>query len=120
MTPTELKQIREVGGLCIHITLTTDAERVYKSLASRDLKIPTERILLGHIAWIRQMIELGIINVVQWCDTRDMTSDGHTKGSIDRELLLGIMCGQQAHMHPVKSYKRHSAAELPTNKYISF
>ena len=27
----EIKQIREVGGLCIHITLTTDAESVYKS-----------------------------------------------------------------------------------------
>ena len=34
-----------------------------------------------------------------------MTADGHTKGSIDRELLLNLMEGNQKFAHPVKTYK---------------
>eukprot|EP00959_Pyramimonas_sp_CCMP1952_P169371 3537996-Pyramimonas_sp.AAC.1 len=29
-------------------------------------------------------MERGIVRSIQWCDTRDMTADGHTQGSIDR------------------------------------
>ena len=46
-----------------------------------------------------------IIKEVRWCDTRDMTADGHTKGSIDRELLLKLMEGFQKFAHPVKTFK---------------
>ena len=50
------------------------------------------------------MIEGGIAQSAQWCDTRDMTAYGHTKGSIDRELFLQAMAGTQ----PVKrELKRH-------------
>ena len=41
---------------------------------------------------------------MQWCDTRDMTADGHTKGSIDRQLLLEVMVGTQVYKHDVKSF----------------
>eukprot|EP00959_Pyramimonas_sp_CCMP1952_P066467 1387723-Pyramimonas_sp.AAC.1 len=88
LTPTQLKDILELGGLSIKVTLTIDAESVFKSLSSKDLKKPTECTLLGHISWIRQMMERGIVQSIQWCDTRDMTADGHTKRSIDREMLL--------------------------------
>eukprot|EP00959_Pyramimonas_sp_CCMP1952_P070396 1470216-Pyramimonas_sp.AAC.1 len=47
-----------------------------------------ECALLGHISWMRQMMERGIVHSIEWCDTRDMTADGHTKGGIDREMLL--------------------------------
>eukprot|EP00959_Pyramimonas_sp_CCMP1952_P442854 9270591-Pyramimonas_sp.AAC.1 len=40
-------------------------------------------------------MERGIVRSIQWCDTRDMTADGRTKGSIDRELLLQVMGGKQ-------------------------
>ena len=39
------------------------------------------------------------------CDTRDMTADGHTKGSIDRKLLLEVMSGRQQYSHATKEYK---------------
>lgn len=42
LTPAELKHIREHGGLTITVTLTSDAESVYKSLTSKDLHVPTE------------------------------------------------------------------------------
>eukprot|EP00959_Pyramimonas_sp_CCMP1952_P320472 6706519-Pyramimonas_sp.AAC.1 len=88
--------MREVGGLAINVSLTIDAESVYKALSSKDLKIPTERALLGHISWIRELMDIGIVHDAQWCDTRDMTADGHTKGSVDRELLLEVMSGTQS------------------------
>ena len=52
LTPEQLKYIREHGGLYIKAVLTTDAESVYKSWASRDLEVPTEKTLLGHASWI--------------------------------------------------------------------
>ena len=107
LKPEELKLIRERGGLCILVTLTTDAESVFKSLTSRDLKVPTEKTLLGHVSWIRELMQLGLIRALQWCDTRDMTADGHTKGCIDRKLLLQVMSGSLTMDHPVKTFCPH-------------
>eukprot|EP00959_Pyramimonas_sp_CCMP1952_P000884 17616-Pyramimonas_sp.AAC.1 len=58
--------------------------------------MPTERTLLGYIMWIRRMMERGIVHSVQWCDTRGMTEYGHTKESIDRDMLLLVMSGMQS------------------------
>ena len=104
LSPEALKNLRELGGLCISVVLTIDAESVYKSLTSRDLKVPTEKTLLGHVSWLRECLDLGIIRKLQWCDTRDMTADGHTKGSIDRELLLKVMSGSQSYSHDLKTF----------------
>jgi hypothetical protein len=108
-TPTELKNFREIGGLRMKVVLTLDAESVYKSLTSRDLKVPTERTLLGHVSWVREMLKLKLIEAIQWCDTRDMTADGHTKGSIERNLLLDLMIGKQKYQHEVKRYSPYRA-----------
>ena len=99
--------VREQGGLALTITLTTDAESVYKSLTSRDLKVPTGKTLLGHVSWIRELVAIGVIQHVQWCDTRDMTADGHTKGCVDRTLLLQLMQGHQEYHHSVKTHTPH-------------
>ena len=114
LTPTQLKNILEIGGLSIKVTLTIDAESVFKSLSSKDLKKPTECTLLGHISWIRQMLERGIVHSVQWCDTRDMSADGHTKGSIDRDLLYKVMNGEQTFKYDLKKHVPFRAAQ--TNK----
>ena len=84
--------------------MTIDAESVYKSLTSKDLKTPTENTLLGHVAWLRELLDLGIIEKLCWCDTRDMTADGHTKGSIDREPLIRLMKGYQTFSYETKTY----------------
>jgi hypothetical protein len=107
----ELKKFREEGGLKLQVNMTTDAESVYKSLTSRDLKAPTEKTLLGHVCWIRELLQLRLIETIQWCDTRDMTADGHTKGSIERDLLLQLMAGNQAYKHDVKRYTPHRTGD---------
>jgi hypothetical protein len=116
LTPAELKDVREQGGLSLQVILTTDAESVYKSLTSRDMKVPTEKTLLGHVSWIRELLQLGIIESVQWCDTRDMTADGHTKGSIDRQLLWDLMSGHQAYKFEVKTYTPHRSLTNETGE----
>ena len=107
LKPEDLKRYREEGGLAWNVVLTTDAESVYKSLTSRDLKTPAEKTLLGHVSWIRECLQLKLIESLQWCDTRDMTADGHTKGCIDRKLLVELMKGHQQYTHEVKSYTPH-------------
>jgi len=119
LTPAELKKYREVGGLIIHVSLTTDAESVYKSVTSRDLKTPTEKTLLGHVCWLRELLQLRLIETIQWCDTRDMTADGHTKGSIDRQLLLEVMSGKQQYRHEVKRYSPHRVERRNTHTPVS-
>jgi len=101
----------EIGGLRIKVMLTIDAEYVFKSLSIKDLKKPTECTLLGHISWIRQMMERGIVQAIQWCDTRDMSADGHTKGCIDRELFLQVMAGTQSFKHELKKFVPHRASD---------
>ena len=41
LTPTQRRGILEPGGLSIQVTMTIDAESVFKSLSSKDLKKPT-------------------------------------------------------------------------------
>eukprot|EP00959_Pyramimonas_sp_CCMP1952_P360455 7548496-Pyramimonas_sp.AAC.1 len=82
-----------MNGLSIRATLAIEAESVFESASSKDLKKPTGCALLGHISWMRQMIERGTVHCVQWCDTRDMAAHGHTKGDIDRDMLLQVMGG---------------------------
>ena len=108
-----------MGGLSIKVTLTIDTEYVFKSLSSKDLKKPTECTLLGHISWIRQMMERGIVHCVQWCDTRDMTADGHTKGSIDREGLLEVMSGTQSFKYDVKQFVPYRGSTAKTQPNVS-
>ncbi len=102
-----LKKYGDYGKLPLQVTLTIDAESVYKSITSLDLKTPAEKTLLGHVMWIRDQLEKGTITQVQWCDTRDMVADGHTKGSVDRKALIDLMNGKQIYQHPVKIYKLH-------------
>ena len=87
--------------------MTTDAESVFKSLTSRDLKVPTEKTLLDHVYWIRELMQLGLVRALQWCDTRDMTAGGHTKGCIDRKLLLQVMSGELVMKLPVNKFSHH-------------
>ena len=40
-----------------------------------------------------------------------MGADGHTKGSIERDMLLELMRGEQKYKYDVKTYKPHRVRE---------
>eukprot|EP00959_Pyramimonas_sp_CCMP1952_P231487 4838439-Pyramimonas_sp.AAC.1 len=85
----------KLGGLSIKAVLTIDAESVFRSSTSKDLKKPTACAPLGHISWVRRMMDRGLAHGVHWCDARDMTADGHANTWIDRALLLQAMRGNR-------------------------
>eukprot|EP00959_Pyramimonas_sp_CCMP1952_P023905 501227-Pyramimonas_sp.AAC.1 len=54
-----------------------------------------------------------IARSIQWCDARDTTADGRTKGSIELDLPLQGMAG----MPPFKrEWKTHASYMAPTSK----
>ena len=113
--------MNDKGNIPLKVTLAIDAESVYESLTSLELKTPAEKTLLGHVMWIREKLHKGIISEVQWCDTRDMTADGHTKGSVDRKTLINLMQGKQIYEFAVKNYKpfhsdQDSSAQQPARR----
>eukprot|EP00959_Pyramimonas_sp_CCMP1952_P472603 9500309-Pyramimonas_sp.AAC.1 len=60
-------------------------------------------------------MDVGIVHNAQWCDSRDMTADGHTKGSIDRELFLEVMSGNQLFKYDVKHLFLFGVPRTETN-----
>eukprot|EP00959_Pyramimonas_sp_CCMP1952_P240100 5017442-Pyramimonas_sp.AAC.1 len=61
-------------------------------------------------------MERGIVHSIQWCDTRDMTADGHTKGSIDRGMLLQVMGGTQSFKHDSKRHIPSRAGQTTSSE----
>ena len=53
----QLKKFCDLGELPLQVTLTVDAESVYKSIPSLDLQTPSEKTLLGHVMWIRDQMQ---------------------------------------------------------------
>eukprot|EP00974_Lingulodinium_polyedra_P096916 9393432-Lingulodinium_polyedra.AAC.1 len=61
------------------------------------------------MSWIRELLDVGVLQAIRWCDTRDMTADGRTKGCIYRKLLLEVMTGNMRYEHPVKDFRPKTA-----------
>eukprot|EP00959_Pyramimonas_sp_CCMP1952_P127931 2675465-Pyramimonas_sp.AAC.1 len=60
-------------------------------------------------------MERGIVHRIQRCDTRDMTADGHAKGSIDRGMLLQVMGGIQTFKHDRKRHTPYRAGQTSSS-----
>ena len=57
------------------------------------MKIPAEKNFIVHLLWLKNKLENGVIKQLIWTDTRAMTADGHTKGSIKRTAIHHLMNG---------------------------
>ena len=99
LTKYQSRMLREEGGLCFRSILTVDAMSLFAAIAATTVKIPAEKNLAGHLFWLRELIDRKVLSQIQWADTRDMSSDGHTKGSIDRQMLLDVMLGKFTYQH---------------------
>eukprot|EP00959_Pyramimonas_sp_CCMP1952_P125142 2616250-Pyramimonas_sp.AAC.1 len=60
-------------------------------------------------------MERGIVHSIQWCDIRDMTADGHTKGSIDREMLPQVTGGIHTFKHDLKKHAPYRAGQTSSS-----
>ena len=93
VTPKEGLTLRERGGMNIGLRVCVDAMSVFAAIAVDHIKPPAEKSLLCHLLWLKELVQLGIIREFRWIDTRDMTADGHTKGSVSREALMQLASG---------------------------
>ena len=100
----EARNKRMHGGY-IPTALYFDAKSVYAAIIATFIKPPAEKSLLCHIRYIRELLDKGIIQFLFWIDTRDMTADGLTKGSVDRNTLHALMDGVQELQHEFAQWK---------------
>ena len=90
---------------------------LWAAVAAAVVKVPTEKNLAVRFFWLRELLDRGIISRLRWCDTRDMTADAHTKGSIDRSALLRLMRGVFRFEHAVKDFKPCKIIMTKEKKY---
>ena len=72
------------------------------------VKTPAEKSLLSHVQFLRELLDRGILEYVAWLDTRDMASDGLTKGEVDRGALHAVMDGYLRIDKPTESWRSPS------------
>eukprot|EP00959_Pyramimonas_sp_CCMP1952_P196561 4109719-Pyramimonas_sp.AAC.1 len=56
-------------------------------------------------------MDRGTVYSIQWCDTRDMTADGHANRIIDNNLILQVMGGTQSFKHELKRHAPYLAGQ---------
>jgi hypothetical protein len=93
MSATEARGQRLNGTLKIPQVLYIDAMSVYAAVTAAFIKTPAEKSLLCHVQFLRELLDHGVLAAIVWLDTRDMYSDGLTKGAVSRDALLQLLEG---------------------------
>ena len=102
---TNMRKLREEGGYSIPMCLSIDAMSVFASITSLYVKAPAEKGLLAHLQYVRELLDTGVIDALMWIDTRDMHSDGLTKGAVERDLIQSLMDGHMEFKHEIKLWQ---------------
>lgn len=97
---TVARSFADYGGLCVGTDCVTDAANLLLILENSSMTNPAEKNFLIHLLMLKDKLEHKVVNSLRWCDTRDMTADGHTKGNIPRTLIHDIMNGTLTINHP--------------------
>jgi hypothetical protein len=101
----EARRLREEGGWQFKSLIATDSMSLFQSVTVMKLKHCSEKSIILHLLWLRDILQKKIIDKLRWVDTRDMSADGHTKGSIPRDLLLAAMIGRHTYQYSVQDSK---------------
>jgi hypothetical protein len=98
----DARVLRERGGFAVPAVLCIDALSVFAAVTATYIKAPAEKGLLAHVQYLRELLDLHVLSAIMWLDTRDMTADGMTKGSVERDVLHLLMAGEIKFSHPPK------------------
>ena len=88
---------------------------VFAAVTASQVKIPAEKALLSHAQYLRELLDRKILSRLLWFDTRDMWSDGLTKGAVEREPLHDIMSGNLVLKHEHKEW----SSKVQTTKFAA-
>ena len=116
LSPLDSVCLRETGGYCLDLHISIDAKSVFSAVENENFKYPTEKSLLSHRSWVKQLTILKIITILGWVDTRDMIADGMSKASIDRTQLIEAMRGYVKRLHPVELMKTRGTRPLASTE----
>ena len=98
--PEVAMQLREGALKCEFEThLGVDSMGMLTAVTAPRPKAPAEKSLLPHLLWLRDLLKKSILKTMSWYDTRDMTPDGLTKGSVDRAALCELASGTVTRNH---------------------
>ena len=114
VTKSTAREMRDAGGYAVPMTIQIDAMSVFAAITATYIKHPAEKGLLSHVQFVRELLDTGVLTALIWVDTRDMASDGLTKGSVDRCLLHMIMSGQHHFKHECKMWKSNLSKTTDT------
>ena len=89
-TAQSLIHMDESGSLPFCLQLVTDCRSLFDSLRCEETAIPTEQSLIMLLLQLKESMKTGTIKTIVWADTRDLISDGLTKGTIARADLLAF------------------------------
>ena len=115
VTTEQARRLREYGPYHYATVICVDAMSVFSAITAQYVKAPSERSLISHVQWLRELLDHKVLNHIAWVDTRDMHSDGVTKGKIPRELIHELMAGTYRLRHPLQlwsSCQRREMAEV--------
>jgi len=102
VTAMDARELRTSGGYDVPMIMHIDALSVFAAITATFVKAPAEKGLLNHIQFIRELLDTHVLFALLWIDTRDMLSDGLTKGSVDRAQLHACMDGYFKLLHEPK------------------
>ena len=102
MTAVEARNQRIAGRFSVPMVLYVDAMSVFAAVTATFIKTPAEKSLLCHVQFLRELLDSGVLTALVWLDTRDMCSDGLTKGAVARDALMKIMDGSFIMNHECK------------------
>ena len=105
-SPSETRRLREVGGFANALWIVVDANSVFAAITVlTQPRTPTEKSLLGHLLFLRELLDKDVLHGIAWVDTRDMVSDGLTKGSVNRAALHELFSGKWTIHHPHEEWR---------------
>ena len=85
---------------------------VFSAISARIVKPPAERSLVSHVQLLRQLLDWQVLRGIIWLDTRDMISDGLTKGKVSREQLQALMKGFLKLAHDCKAWSSKAKRDM--------
>jgi hypothetical protein len=86
----ELMSLEERGALPLHVELCTDCKSLFDSLASEEVRTPTEGSLVMVLHMMKEQLRTWHLKKIWWLTTTEMLADGLTKGAVSRRALLDL------------------------------
>ena len=88
LTAAEIVKQEETASLALLLEAVTDCRSLWDALRNPDTQVPSESSLIMVLCQLKELMRIGTLRRLWWCDTRDMCADGLNKGAVSRKALL--------------------------------